>query len=216
MNIDWSTVVTSVATSTVTSAFLVWLGKTFIRHELAKATIKLEHKHRLEEANVENAFILSATSHMAQKAFDKHVEFCEEYIAKVNEGLLVLFREGPTTKALDLAADLFKIRRRFVLWETEDVAPLLGKFEQALREIGAAEHLLPNVPIGEKRTRLVEKLYDTFTKVTTLEPLPSEPTPEIAMDRIIRGLQDHLGISQLTDLRKHYLFEAAKRLMRED
>ena len=170
----------------------------------------LAHQHRLEEKSAENAFILSATSHMAQKAFDKHVEFCEKYVAKANEGLGILFRDGPTKRALDIATELYGIRLEFVLWQTEDVAIFLSGFEQALREIGADEEFLANVPVGKERTKLVARLYDTFKKVTTLQPLPDQPTPEIAITRIIRGLQDHLGVSQLTDLRKHYLSEAAK------
>ncbi len=185
-------------------------GLVFALWELLKANV--EHQHRLEESSAENAFILSATSHMAEKAFDKHVEFCEKYVAKANEGLDVLFREGPTRKALTIASDLYQIRREFVLWETKDVALFLGGFEKALRKIGADEYVLPYLPVGEKRTELVGKLYNTFSKVVGLETLPGEPTSEIATAHIIARLQDHLGVSQLTDLRKHYLAEAAKRI----
>ncbi|MGD0698164.1 MAG: hypothetical protein ABSB82_25400 [Terriglobia bacterium] len=79
-------------------------GLLFALWELVKANVA--HQHRLEEGSAENAFILSATSHMAEKAFDKHVEFCEKYVAKANEGLGILFREGPTKNALTIARDL--------------------------------------------------------------------------------------------------------------
>jgi hypothetical protein len=87
--------------------------------DLIKAHIA--HGYRLDEKSAENAFILSATSHMAQKAFEKHVEFCEKYVQEVNNGLMILFKEGPTKEALNVAQSLSQIRRDFVLWETKDV-----------------------------------------------------------------------------------------------
>ena len=178
--------------------------------EILKSNI--EHQHRLEEQNSENAFILSATSHMAQKAFDKHVDFCEEYLTKVDEGLTIFMREGPTEKALEISSTLYSIRRKFVLWETNEVSHLLNKFEQALRNIGADEWYLKHLPVGEKRSEVVNRIYATFTDVTHLKSLPNDPTPEIAISHIISGLRNHLGISQLTALRKFYLSEAAKRI----
>ena len=172
--------------------------------------IKLAYAERLKSA--ENAFVLSATSHLAEKAFDKHVEFCEKYIGKVNEALGILFREGPTQKALVIAGELYLIRREFVLWETKEVGSFLDRFEQALREMGADEGLLPHLAPGKERSQLVDKIYDTFKEITTLESLPDGATPEIATTRIIRVFQDHLGVSELTDLRRHYLSEASRRI----
>jgi hypothetical protein len=185
-------------------------GLVFALWELVKANV--EHQHRLEEKSAENAFILSATSHMAEKAFDKHVEFCEKYVAKANDGLLTLFRDGPTGKALDIANDLYQTRRDFVLWETKDVALILDGFEKALRGIGVDRSLLQIEPVGKDRTEVVKRLYDTFSKVVGLGTLPGEPTSEIAVTYIIAHLQDHLGVSQLTNLRKYYVAEAAKRM----
>ena len=150
---------------------------------------------------------------MAETAFDKHVEFAETYVAKTNDALDVLFREGSTKLALGIAAELYAIRRKYVLWETKDVTIFLDKFERALREIGADEHLLEHVPVGENRTKLVEKVYATFAKIVGLVSLPNEPTSEIAISNIIDQLREHLGINQLTSLRKHYLAEAIKRMM---
>jgi hypothetical protein len=149
---------------------------------------------------------------MAEKAFDKHVEFSESYVAKANDGLRVLFREGPTKQALVIPAELYGIRQRYVLWETEDVSIILDKFERALREVGAKETLLQHVPAGDQRMKLVETLYDTFKDIVHLEDLPDQPTPEIAVNHIIDRLRDHLGVTELTALRKYYLAEASKRI----
>lgn len=181
--------------------------------ELVKASI--EHAHRIEEQSAGNAFALSATSHMAEVAFDKHVEFSEKYVAKANEGLWILFREGPTPKALQIASELYDVRRTYILWETENVADFLNKFEKALREIGASEHYLQHLAVGPKRSELIRSIYATFKRVVDLSSLPTSPTPEVAVTHIIRRLQDHLGISELTSLRRYYLEEAVKRAPRK-
>jgi hypothetical protein len=48
---------------------------------------------------------------------------------------MILFKEGPTNEALNIARSLNQIRREFVLWETKDVAVVLSRFEQALLEL---------------------------------------------------------------------------------
>ncbi len=146
-------------------------GLLYALWELLKANI--EHQHKLEEQNAGNAFILSATSHMAQTAFDKHVRFCDEYLTKVDEGLMIFFREGPTTKALQIAAEVYLIRRKYVVWETTELSELLSKFEQALRNIGADEIYLQDLPVGEERTKVVTRMYATFKDVTDLKALPN-------------------------------------------
>jgi hypothetical protein len=105
-----------------------------------------------------------------------------------------------------------QIRRAFVLWETKDVALVLSRFEKALCEMGADEHYLQHVRRGDERSRLVDKVYDRFKNILGLDDLPNEPTPEIAAAHIIAQLQNHLGISELTDLRRHYLAEAMRRI----
>lgn len=207
---------TALATINTTSAIQALIalpgaaGLLLALWELVKANIN--HQHRLDETNAANSFVLSATSHMAETAFDKHVEFSESYVSKANDGLGILFREGPTVKALDVASQLYGIRIRYVLWETKDVSAFLDKFERALREIGADEHLLNDVPVGEGRAKLVQRLYENFKKVVNLEALPDQPTPEIAVTHIIDRLRDHLGVTELTALRKYYLAEATKRM----
>jgi hypothetical protein len=173
--------------------------------------VHIEHRHRLDERSAENAFILSAASHMAQRAFDRHVEFCEKYVQEVNNGLRTLFEKGPTAEALNIAYSLSQIRREFVLWETKDVAAVLSQFEKALREMGADKYYLKNVPVGDNRSKLVDKIYGTFKNILGLDDLPNEPNQpkeEIAAAYIIAYLQNHLGISELTNLRKHYITEA--------
>jgi hypothetical protein len=93
----------------------------------------------------------------------------------------------------------------------EECRPVLSQFEKALREMGADEHYLQHVRRGDERSKLIDKIYKTFKDVLGLDDLPNKPTGEIAAAHIIAQLQNHLGISELTDLRKHYLAEAMRR-----
>jgi hypothetical protein len=180
--------------------------------QLVMFTKEIERRNALEEKGAENAFVLSATSHMAQVAFDKHMEFCERYLSKVREGLSILVQEGPTAKASEIANGLWQVRQDFVLWETKDVALLLNRFDGALREIAFGTLMADQLPVGEKRSERLDKTFDVFDKVLHLQPLPDGATDEVAIAHIIASLRDHLGVSQLTELRKHYLAEAAKRI----
>jgi hypothetical protein len=179
--------------------------------ELIKAN--LEHQHRLDEKREENAFVLSAASHVAERAFDKHVEFCEKYLQVVRKVLIPLFqREGPTHKASDIARQLHEVRLDFELWEPKDVALELTRFEDTVWKIGADTHLILNSAPGGDLMGLMEKNYDTFRNVMTLDPLPDGPTPEIAVAHIVARLQDLLGVSELPALRKHLLSEVVKQI----
>ena len=180
----------------------------FALWELVKQSML--RQQQIDAEKMKNAFNISSTSHMANTTFDMHVEFCRKYIIEVNDGLIILFREGPTEKALDIASNLHKIRREYILWETLDITPLLDKFEQALRSLGASEHYLKSLDVGEKRSVLVNEIYDSFKRIMPLQNLSDEPTSEVAISYIIDSLRNHLGINQLTDLRKLFLFEALK------
>jgi hypothetical protein len=173
---------------------------------------ELESRHRLQERSVENDFILSAKSHMAETAFDKHVEFCEEYVARLNDALFTLFRVGPSPEAWKIAGELRQIRLKFALWETKDIAVPLERFEHALRMIGINKTSLPDVAGDDERAALIHEIYASFKEVMSLEALPDKPPPEIAISNIIAGLQEHVGISKLTDLRKHFIIEAGRRI----
>jgi hypothetical protein len=166
----------------------------------------------------ENAFALAASSHMAQMAFDKHVEFCETYVARVYEGFGSLFQQGPTKCACKIATDLHGIRLRFVLWETEDVALRLGEFEKALWDIGNDKDFLQYVADENERAKLDHRIYEKFNELMGLQlkTLPDKPTSKpisaIAITNIIAYLQSHLGSSKLANLRKNYLDEALKEI----
>jgi hypothetical protein len=65
-------------------------------------------------------FDLAVTSPMATIAFNKHVEFCENYIKEVHETLATLIREGPTNLALENSRHLYQVRHDYSAWVIGD------------------------------------------------------------------------------------------------
>ena len=123
---------------------------------------------------------------------------------------IFLIRQGPHEDVLNHARELYLVRRKFALWQTADVSAYLDRFEAALRKMGAQEHLLRSLPIGEKRTRVVDLVHGIFGEVMGFKGTPAEATSELETERIISHLREHLGISDLTKLRQHYLDEAKR------
>ena len=60
------------------------------------------HVKALEIHDKQQLFNVGVTSHMANVAFDKHVEFSETYIKKMQEGLTELFRTGASGRKSEI------------------------------------------------------------------------------------------------------------------
>ena len=58
-----------------------------VRAQHSKNLAEFAHQNSVLLGEMQNAFSLGATSHMAAVAFDKHIEFCEEYVAAVSNVL---------------------------------------------------------------------------------------------------------------------------------
>src|ERR1019366_10573081 len=119
--------------------------------------------------NENNDFILSATSHMANVAFDKHAAFAEKYVTEVHHCIGSLIETGVTKNALEQARNLSAIRREFAIWEPDDISKTLNRFEQALRTIGAQVDGLRDSPDSAERTKKLKEVYDIFNKVLGFE-----------------------------------------------
>ena len=107
-------------------------------------------EHNLKIQNQQQSFGLGATSHMANKVFDKHVEFCEKYLVEVHKIANQLFRSGPTKDAVDFANSLYTLKLEYATWLTDDINNSLFPFEQALRELGAAKGFIDDTINTEK------------------------------------------------------------------
>jgi len=157
-------------------------------------------------------FILGVTSHMANVAFDRHVEFCEQYISHMQKVLPELLREGPTEKCLIWQSELADIRLKYRTWLTSEIQDKILPFEAAFTRIGGSHMRLEDLDVGEKRTQVVREMHDTFADVLGLSSLRGNSDDDVAARRIMDHLQDLLGVKQLVRLRIKLVDEAVKTL----
>lgn len=161
-----------------------------------------EHQRKLAIQHDQQQFDLGVTSHMADVAFDKHVEFCEEYADELHATLNTLFREGETVKALDHATKLRNIQIKHAIWVTPEISAKLDPFELALRKVGATVHV-QRATGGRIKPEDLEKLYDVFYKILDIKTTPDSVTDEqIAVTAVLAKLRDVLAVGELLALRR--------------
>jgi hypothetical protein len=166
------------------------------------------HERALELIEKQHLFNLGTTSHMANVAFDKHVQFSEQYITKMQQGLTELFQNGPTKESLKFYGDLVDIRRSFLAWITKDLKGRITPFEDALYKIGASNIILDSLPVGEARSREVEQMYQIFSDVLGLPKEKVSLDERVAPERILSHLQHLLGVEHLSRLRAAVIKQA--------
>jgi hypothetical protein len=173
-----------------------------------------QHEKALLIQREQQHFVLGVTSHMANVAFDRHVDFCEKYITQMQETLSTLFREGPTRKCLELSNQLANTRLSFRTWLTSDIQNKILPFEEALTKIAGMHIELEGLPVGDKRSQVVEAMYNIFSDVLGLSRQEGrgENDEAIVAGRIMDHLQDILGVKQLVRLRIALVDEAVKTL----
>jgi len=160
----------------------------------------------------QQAFNLGAASHMAGKAFDKHAEFCENYMAEVHLTVATLFREGPTQLALEHASNLRQLKNRYSAWLTKNILDGLVPFEAALRKIGASSYLVEALrgTADPTRQQAITDMYEVFKEVMQIGEVGAMATEktEITIEAVEHKLRAILGIEQLTEIRQHLVEQA--------
>ncbi|MFO0706528.1 MAG: hypothetical protein U0412_06710 [Nitrospira sp.] len=175
-----------------------------------------QHEKALALQQSDHHIVLGITSHMADVAFDKHVEFCEKYMMQMQKTLSTLFRDGPSGDCMKLSSQLSEIRLSFRTWLTADIQDKILPFEEALTKIAGRHIMLDNLPVGDQRTKVVEEMHNTFADVLGLARLEGrgknddQVAPRVIMDH----LQDILGVKQLVQLRIKLVDESVKTLER--
>jgi hypothetical protein len=210
---NWPSLLENVSMFSVASGLLAWLAKELVTHSLSRDLeafkAELEKAHAIQIEDAKNRFTVGAMSHMATVAFDKHVQFCEEYSTAVHGALLTLLRRGPHEDVLEDARKLGEIRERWSMWLVPEAEGQLDKFEGALRTIGANAYLLRELRADEDRTEAIKQAYGTFAAVMGWEKWKGEiVTRDLAADRVFDGLRKVLGIGELTQLRTELMKRA--------
>lgn len=165
------------------------------------------HDRALAVIEAQNLFSLGASSHMANVAFDKHVQFCEEYVAEVHKTLRTLFREGPSPQVLTHTEQLYATQKKYAVWLTTKIETDLELFESALRRIGANAHYLEVAPAAQDRSQRIALTYKTFASVMGSEHMGSSEwkgeslSEELAISMVIQRLRTVLGTEELTQMR---------------
>ena len=158
------------------------------------------HERAVELQEKQHLFNLGVTSHMATVAFDKHVQFSEQYISRMQRGLTELFQTGPPGEALKFCSDLIDIRLSYRAWITGDIADKVMPFENALHQIGVGKIVLKGLPPGNERTQAVKEMFRVFSDVTGLKG-EGDIDENLAPRKIVSHLQELLGVQQLSRLR---------------
>lgn len=180
--------------------------------------IRDENAHERSELlmRYQNSFAMGATSHMANVAFDKHVQFSEEYIKESYAALQTIFREGPTQEAVSHAFSLVGVRERYAVWLTAKIEKDLQPFELALRQMGASAGYV-QATVGDRtatqRKEHIDRMYKILAKLTNLPEWKGEElTNELAISTQIQQLRSILGTDELSKLRQSLLTRAVKEL----
>jgi hypothetical protein len=171
-----------------------------------------DYEKRMEAQRREFQFTLGAASHMANAAFDKHVEFGEKYVRELHNAVTTLYREGETPAALDHANNLYRIRQDYAIWLTEQINSELDEFESALRKLGADAHFIRetagNGAYAEQRTLRIDRNFERFARILGLEN-----NENIQQQSMVEALKTRvraiLGIEELTKLRDHLVRQAS-------
>ncbi|MCX4170690.1 MULTISPECIES: hypothetical protein [Paraburkholderia] len=154
----------------------------------------------------------SASSHMANVAFDKYVEFCERYKDEAGEGVLILIQHGPTPEIISEARKLSDIRYSYTLWIPSEVDTRLQEFEKIWLTIGAFSRFedATKTSIDEAtRRQHVSMVYKEFAKVMGLKEWEGEAvTNEFTVASIVAGLREVLGTEKMSKLRRRVLDRA--------
>lgn len=176
--------------------------------QLIRDQLKYEDDVRLQSN--QQHFDVGITSHMANIAFDRHVEFCEEYIKALQDGMTEMWGNGPSPQCLTFQNQLANIRLSYRTWIVFDDESPVMKFEQALRNVGGIAVLHKEMESGEGRTKKINEMYDIFGQITEMPRQASDTT--IAAGRIIDYLQDSLGAKELGQLRSVLIKDAIRNL----
>ena len=157
-------------------------------------------------------FTLGAASHMANIAFDKHVDFCERYMSEIHDMVHTFFREGETEEALTHARKLYALREQYATWLTDEINSNLDKFESTIRKIGSEAHFI-KVTTGdprysEQRSLKFNSSFELFKDILGIDP-ERDINEDYAVEAIKRKVKGILGIEELTMLRAHLVKEAS-------
>lgn len=162
------------------------------------------HERELALRHDDQRFQVGVTSHMSNVVFDKHVAFCEEYVAEVNATVGTLIREHANLNAVDHANKLYAIRRKHATWVTTVMSERLASFEDAVREIGAKAHFIETTrgspQYAEQRAKAIEFVFAEFRRILP-QHFSQQAEDGIGSETVVARVRGMLDIERLVELR---------------
>ena len=178
------------------------------------------HERKLLLQESQNRFLLGASSHMANVAFDKHVQFAEEYADELHKALATLFQKGPTQDVLKHTNVMYELHQKYAVWLTNKLEAELEQFEFDLRKIGAAAGYVDASTAQENREEIMSAMYRRFAEVMGKERMGADEwdgekiSEERAASMTIRRLRSILGSEELTEMRTSIISKSIAKLRR--
>lgn len=165
------------------------------------------HERQMELQRKQQIFNLGSASHMANVAFDKHVEFCEEYMAAVQGMVTGLYGMGPTKEIKNFLNKLQSIRIRFAVWLDEEISSELNSFENVLQKIYSLSEYIESTEGDRQREEIRKQRIDEMYKLyETFLGLGGPPSDKKIVGHTVQGfakkIQGILDIEKLSAIRK--------------
>lgn len=154
-------------------------------------------KYFLDENRQLNDHYLN--SGIVHDIYKKLTEFWDEYTKKLYETLDFLMREWRNKGILDYARDLYFIRRKYTIYLDNKITIKLKDFEWELRFIWANTGLLKSVPVGPRRTEIVNKISNKFLIIVNQESENEEKISSI--DDIINEIKTIIWATKIIEKR---------------
>jgi hypothetical protein len=169
------------------------------------------HERAILMRRDEQQFQVGVTSHMSNVVFDKHVVFCEEYMAEVRATVTTLFRNHADAEAIVHANRLYDIRRQHGTWVTSAMSLRLSGFEDAIRKMGAQAHFIEvtsdSPQYAEQRGKAIESVYRAFERILP-QYFNGVPEEGIASESVEERVREILEIERLVELRTRLIERA--------
>lgn len=184
--------------------------------QISRDQVSFERSFALQSS--QNGFVLGASSHMANIAFDKHVEFSEEYVREAHLTIRTLFKEGPTGEALNHANNLTMLRQKYFIWLTSDLDGKLSRLESALRKLGAGANFVKHDTGTEAQQRAIAGMYLGFANLLGRDIMGTDSwqgdtlSEDDAINKVIFRFRIILGTEELTKLRSELIKNAVANL----
>ena len=173
----------------------------------------LAHERKLRQQEAQNDFVVGATSHMANVAFDRFAEFAEHYAREAHAALDELFREGPSKAATGHAGELYRLRLRYFIWLTMEIDSKLFTLERALSRVGLLSRYDDPSYAGAANELKSKELDRIFAELVGEDLWSStEDGSRDSVNKVMQWIREVLGTEELTSLRRKILANADQQL----